>query len=124
MSLVKIKDLKPRAPFVFVRRLPAQTEFKHLMILLPDEQNFLNRKVKVVSTHKGHRAENGTTTPCDVAVGDICELTIFDAEEKFSMLDEDGKVVEIEVCRESEILAKYRKSCNRVKSSLTIGCSG
>jgi len=107
MSRVKIKDLKPKFPFVFTERLPAQTQFEHLMIVLPDEQNYRNRQCRILAVHGGRKHDDGTVTPCSVKPGQIAEIILFDAEETFQMEDVEGKTITVEMCREDNILAYY-----------------
>jgi co-chaperonin GroES (HSP10) len=80
MARLKVEELTPLAPMILIRRLPAETEFGHLMIVLPTEQNFKNRRCIVERVHRGRKHKSGNITPPEVQVGDLVEVIVFDGE--------------------------------------------
>jgi len=99
---LEFDNVTPLYPYVLVKRLPPETEFKHLMIVLPDEQNYKNRKVEILKVHRGKVLSNGVKLECDVKPGDIAELIVFDGD----VLNKNSGG-DIEMCREENILAVY-----------------
>jgi co-chaperonin GroES (HSP10) len=97
--LLDLDKLKMLPPYVLVRRLPPETGTGGL-IILPDTQNFKNRRVEVLRTHDGHKFPGGKVVPCDVKPGDLAELIIFDGD----ILDKN-QFPDVEICREENILA-------------------
>ena len=94
-----------RSPFVFVKRLPEETCTPGGLIL-PDEQDFRNRKCVVVATHAGRKLEDGSVVRCLVSPGATIELIIFDNMTKVN----DQLDKEMEIAHEKDILAYYDDS--------------
>lgn len=97
--MLKIEDLTPVAPMILIRRLPAETKFAGLLIELPDQQNFKNRRTEVVAVHRGRKFGNKVVPPT-VKPGDLVELIVMDGQ-----IFDQYRYPDYEFCHEDQILA-------------------
>lgn len=101
MSQLDPYTLKPFPPYVLVRRLDPESKISpDSKLILPDTQNFKNRRCEVIAVHGGHKFPHKEyKVPCAVKPGDLVEVVIFDG-------DPIGKheLVNYEFVNESNIL--------------------